>query len=118
MGVPVISYEATPTPESCLDLLQEHQITNLATVPTLLRGIMALGAQKVAAYRLALRCISCCGEPLNSEVIRFFRETLGVTPTDQFGSSENGLPLGNFNALDVEILPGFVDAGFRVGDRR
>jgi acetyl-CoA synthetase len=106
MGVPVISYEATPMPESCLDLLQEHQITNLATVPTLLRGIMALGAQKVAAYRLALRCISCCGEPLNSEVIRFFRETLGVTPTDQFGSSENGLPLGNFNALDFEILPG------------
>ena len=38
--------------------------------------------------------------------IRFFQETLGLTPRDQFGSSENGLPLGNFNALDVETKPG------------
>ncbi len=106
MGVPVISYEATPTAESCLELLENYQVTNLATVPTLLRSIMALGSEKVRSYRLALRCINCCGEPLNSEVIRFFRETLGVTPIDQFGSSENGLPLGNFNAIDVEVLPG------------
>jgi acetyl-CoA synthetase len=106
LGVPVVSYEGAPTPEAALRLMQEQKVTNLATVPTLLRGIMALGARKVAAYDLSLRCISCCGEPLNSEVVRFFQETLGVTPADQFGSSENGLPLGNFNALDAEILPG------------
>ena len=106
MGVPVLSCEATPTPESFLDFLQEHRVSNLATVPTLLRGVMALGANKLAEYDLRLRCISSCGEPLNSEVIRFFQETLGLTPRDQFGSSENGLPLGNFNALDVETKPG------------
>ena len=106
MGVPVLSYEATPTPESFLDFLQEHRVTNLATVPTLLRGVMALGAGKLAEYDLSLRCISSCGEPLNSEVIRFFRDALGLTPRDHFGSSENGLPLGNFNALDAEVKPG------------
>jgi acetyl-CoA synthetase len=106
MGVPVLSCEATPTPESFLDFLQEHRVSNLATVPTLLRGVMALGADKLAQYDLSLRCISSCGEPLNSEVIRFFREALGLTPRDQFGSSENGLPLGNFNALDAEVKPG------------
>jgi acetyl-CoA synthetase len=106
MGVAVLSYEATPTPESFLDFLQEHRVSNLATVPTLLRGVMALGAAKVAEYDLRLRCISSCGEPLNSEVICFFHETLGLTPRDQFGSSENGLPLGNFNALDAEVKPG------------
>ncbi len=106
MGVPVVSYEAAPTAESCLALLQDQQVTNLATVPTLLRSIVALGKDKVGGYRLALRCVNCCGEPLNPEVIRFFRETLGVTPADQFGSSENGLPLGNFNAIGAEILPG------------
>ncbi len=42
MGVPVMSYEATPTPESFLHFLQEHRVSNLATVPTLLRGVMAL----------------------------------------------------------------------------
>jgi acetyl-CoA synthetase len=106
MGVPVVSYEGAPTPEAALQLIQEHKVTNLATVPTLLRGVMALGARKVMAFNLSLRAISCCGEPLNSEVIRFFQETLGVTPADQFGSSENGLPLGNLIALDAEILAG------------
>ncbi len=106
MGVPVLSYEATPTPESFLHFLQEQQVTNLATVPTLLRGVMALGADTVAKYDLSLRCISSCGEPLNSEVIRFFQEAFGVTPMDQFGSSENGLPLGNFNAIESAVEPG------------
>jgi acetyl-CoA synthetase len=106
MGVPVLSCEATPTPESLLEFLQAHRVTNLATVPTLLRGVMALGVDKLAGYDLSLRCISSCGEPLNSEVIRYFQEALGLTPKDHFGSSENGLPLGNFNALDVEVKPG------------
>ncbi len=105
-GVPVVSCEAAPTPESLLGFLEEERVTNLATVPTLLRGVMALGADKVAQYALQLRCISSCGEPLNPEVIRFFQESLAITPKDHFGSSENGLPLGNFNALDVEVKPG------------
>jgi acetyl-CoA synthetase len=106
MGVPVLSYEAAATAEGFLDFAEEHRVTNLATVPTLLRGVMALGANALRRRDLALRSISSCGEPLNSEVIRFFRETLGLTPRDHFGSSENGLPLGNFNALDVEVRPG------------
>jgi acetyl-CoA synthetase len=106
MGVPVVSWEATPSPESLLKFLQDERVTNLATVPTLLRGVMALGADKVGEYGLNLRCISSCGEPLNSEVIRFLQETLGITPRDHFGSSENGLPLGNFNALDADVKPG------------
>ena len=106
MGVPVLSWEATPTPEGLLDFLQKERVSNLATVPTLLRGVMALGTDKIAEYNLCLRCISSCGEPLNSEVIRFFQKTLGLTPRDHFGSSENGLPLGNFNALDAEVKPG------------
>ena len=99
-------FEGAPTPEAALALLQEHKVTNLATVPTLLRGIMALGRAKVASYRLSLRCISSCGEPLNSEVIRFFNEALGIVPRDHFGSSENGLPLGNCNSFPEEVFPG------------
>ena len=106
MGIPVISWEATPTADSFLGFLEAQKVTNLATVPTLLRGVMALGAEAAAGRELALRCISSCGEPLNSEVIRFFQETLGITPRDQFGSSENGLPLGNFNAIDSAVKPG------------
>jgi len=106
MGVPVISYEATPTPRDFLQFLQDQRISNVATVPTLLRGVMALGFKELARYDLSLRAISSCGEPLNSEVIRFFQEGLGLVPRDHFGSSENGLPLGNFNALGAEVKPG------------
>ena len=106
MGVPVLSYEATPTPRDFLQFLQDQRVSNVATVPTLLRGVMALGLKELARYDLCLRAISSCGEPLNSEVIRFFDEGLGLVPRDHFGSSENGLPLGNFNALDAEVKPG------------
>jgi acetyl-CoA synthetase len=106
VGVPVLSYEAAPTPRDFLQILQEQRVSNVATVPTLLRGVMALGVKELARYDLSLRAISSCGEPLNSEVIRFFAEGLGVVPRDHFGSSENGLPLGNFNALDAEVKPG------------
>lgn len=105
-GVPVLSYEAAPTPRDFLQFLQDERVSNVATVPTLLRGVMALGVKELGRYDLRLRAISSCGEPLNSEVIRFFSENLGIVPRDHFGSSENGLPLGNFNALDAEVKPG------------
>jgi acetyl-CoA synthetase len=106
VGGPVLSYEATPTPRDFLAFLQDRRVSNVATVPTLLRGVMALGLKELKRYDLCLRAISSCGEPLNSEVIRFFQEGVGLVPRDHFGSSENGLPLGNFNALDAEVKPG------------
>ncbi len=106
MGVPITIWEALPTPESALAFLQAERITNLATVPTLMRGIMALGADRVRAFDIPMRRVSCCGEPLNAEVVRFFRTVWGVTPMDQFGSSEQGLPAGNrADAPDV-VRPG------------
>jgi acetyl-CoA synthetase len=106
MGVPVVSHEAAPTPELCLARLRDLGVTNLATTPTLLRGIMALGADAVRACPVRLRCASSCGEPLNAEVVAFFREHWGVTVMDQYGASEFGLPIGNFNALAMPVKPG------------
>jgi acetyl-CoA synthetase len=106
MGVPVVSHEAPPTAELFVDLLERQQITNVATVPTTLRAVMAEGAEKLINRKLRLRCISSCGEPLNAEVVHFFQKTTGVTPCDQYGSSENGLPVGNFNGLDAPVKPG------------
>jgi acetyl-CoA synthetase len=106
LGVPVLSQEAAPTPELCLAALREHRVTNLATTPTLLRGVMALGAAAVRDGAARLRCASSCGEPLNAEVVRFFREHWGVTVMDQYGSSEFGLPIGNLNVVDMAVKPG------------
>ncbi len=94
-GEAVHMWEANPTPETALDFLARHRITMLSTVPTLLRGLMALGEDVVRHPAIAVRSIMSCGEPLNAECVTFFRRVWGVTPLDQFGSSEHGLPIGN-----------------------
>ncbi len=99
-------WEANPTPETTLDFLERHRITNLATVPTLLRGLMAMGDDAIRGRHTAVRSILSCGEPLNAEVVTFFRRVWGVTPLDQFGSSEHGLPIGNSYSERDAVRPG------------
>ena len=106
LGVPVLSREAALTAELCLATLREQGVTNLATTPTLLRSVMALGGAEATREPLSLRCASSCGEPLNAAVVGFFRERWGVTVMDQYGSSEHGLPIGNFGRIDMAVKPG------------
>jgi acetyl-CoA synthetase len=105
LGVPVVCHEGAPTPELCVARLREQGVTNLATTPTLLRGVMALGAA-AGGGALRVRTASSCGEPLNAEVVRFFREHWGVTVRDQYGSSEFGLPIGNLATVAMTVKPG------------
>jgi acetyl-CoA synthetase len=105
LGVPVVCHEGAPTPELCVARLGEQGVTNLATTPTLLRGVMALGAA-AGGGALRVRTASSCGEPLNAEVVRFFREHWGVTVRDQYGSSEFGLPIGNLATVAMTVKPG------------
>jgi len=105
-GNAALMWEANPTPETTLDFLARHRITNLATVPTLMRGLMALGEDTVRRPDIAVRSIISCGEPLNAECVTFFRRVWGVTPLDQFGSSEHGLPIGNCFADRDAVRPG------------
>jgi acetyl-CoA synthetase len=106
LGVPVVMHEATPTAEAALRRISALGVTNLATTPTLLRGIMALGEAQVRAHPVRVRCASSCGEPLNAEVVSFFQKTWGVTVMDHYGSSEFGLPVGNLAAATMAVKPG------------
>ena len=106
MGTPVVMWQAQPSGESALEFMAEVGVTNLATVPTLLRAMMALGEDEVRSHGLAVRRVWSCGEPLNAEVVRFFREVWGATPLDTYGSSEMGLPVGNLAATGAEVRPG------------
>jgi acetyl-CoA synthetase len=118
MGLSIVSHEAQPTPELCLSLLRDVPITNMATTPTLLRNIMAIGSEKIQTYPNHLRSMSSCGEPLNAEVIHFFKKNWGITIMDQYGSSEFGMPIGNFNAIEMEVKPGSMGLplpGFTMG---
>jgi len=106
MGVSVTCHEAAASPEYALRRLSEDGVTNLATTPTLLRGIMALPTETLERWPVRLRAAGSCGEPLNAEVVTFFRRHWGVTVMDHYGSSEFGLPVGNCSAIDMEVRPG------------
>ncbi len=105
-GCGVTMWQAQPNAEAALDFIAANKVTNLATVPTLLRGIMALGMDRVRAADAPVRRIWSCGEPLNAEAVRFFRDAWGTPPLDTYGSSEMGLPVGNLAALPDEVRPG------------
>jgi len=106
LGATVVSVQSNPSPEACLSLLESYRITNLATTPTLLRGLMSLPERAVRAPRLVLRVISSCGEPLNAKVVEFFQGAWNRTPMDHFGATELALPVGNYNALGMVVKPG------------
>jgi acetyl-CoA synthetase len=38
--------------------------------------------------------------------VSFFRSVWGLSVMDQYGSSEYGMPIGNFNALAMDVKPG------------
>jgi len=106
LGGTLISVQCNPSPEMCLSVLERYGVTNLATTPTLLRGLMSLDDQVVRTSRIRLRAISSCGEPLNAKVVEFFQTAWNLTPMDHFGATEFALPIGNYNALDMAVKPG------------
>jgi acetyl-CoA synthetase len=105
-GATVLCVQRNAAAQLCLDVLARHGVTNLATTPTLLRSLMALGDAAVRRARARVRAISSCGEPLNGEVVEFFQRTWGTTPMDHFGATEFALPIGNYNAIDMVVKPG------------
>ncbi len=105
-GARVLAVQANPSARQCIEILATHGVTNLATTPTLLRSLMALGEEEVRATPVRVRAISSCGEPLNGEVVEFFRRVWGVTPMDHYGATEFSLPIGNYNAIEMEVKAG------------
>ncbi|MEW6452377.1 MAG: acyl-CoA synthetase [Pseudomonadota bacterium] len=104
-GASIISVEPNASAEVCLDIISKYGVTNFATNPTVLRSLMARG-DSIAQAGTSVRAISCCGEPLNGEVVTFFQRVWGCTPMDHFGATEFGLPVGNHNSLLMAVKPG------------
>lgn len=105
-GRTVVTIEQNPSAEMFLSAVERFNITNVATTPTLLRTLLTLEEQEIRDSLRPIRSISSCGEPLNAKVIESFQRILGVTPMDHFGATELALPIGNHNAIDMEVRPG------------
>lgn len=87
-------------PEEQLRQLAKHEVQNLFTTPTALRAIS--GVDKAGEkYPLKLRVACSAGEPLNPEVIRWFRQQYGITVLDYYGLTESYPLCGNFPTVEV-----------------
>lgn len=116
MGITTTFYDGPFTVESTYAAIEKLGITNLAGAPTAYRLMIAAGPDKARAVKGQLRVVSSAGEPLNQEVIRWFREHLDVTIHDHYGQTEMGMVLCNHHALNHQIRPG--SAGYAVPGHR
>jgi acetyl-CoA synthetase len=88
-------------PEEHLSFLSKHGVENMFTTPTALRSMTGVerAGERYPLERLRITCSA--GEPLNPEVIRWFRDQYGVTVLDYYGLTESYPLCGNFPHLEV-----------------
>jgi acetyl-CoA synthetase len=88
-------------PEEHLRFLSRHGVENMFTTPTALRAMTGVedAGERYPLDRLRITCSA--GEPLNPEVIRWFRDQFGVTVLDYYGLTESYPLCGNFPTVEV-----------------
>ena len=88
-------------PEEQLRQLEKHGVQNMFTTPTALRAMTAVAdaGRKYPLERLRVTCSA--GEPLNPEVIRWFREQFGITILDYYGLTESYPLCANYPTVEV-----------------
>lgn len=117
LGHSTLFYEGGFNAESVCDVINEYGITNLAGAPTAYRMMMAADPSQMAQLRGKLRVVSSAGEPLNPEVIRWFKEVLDVPIYDHYGQTEVGMVVCNHHALAHLVRSGsagFASPGYRI----
>lgn len=116
LGHATTFYDGPFNVESCARVIDKLGITNLAGSPTAFRLLIAAGEGFSAPIKGRLRVVSSAGEPLNPEVIRWFRDELGVTIHDHYGQTELGMVLCNHHGLEHPVHLG--SAGFAIPGHR
>jgi acetyl-CoA synthetase len=88
-------------PEEQLHQLHKHGVQNMFTTPTALRAMRAVSdaGRRYPLDRLRITCSA--GEPLNPEVIHWFREQFGLTVLDFYGLTESYPLCGNYPTVEV-----------------
>ncbi|MFG0637381.1 AMP-binding protein [Acinetobacter soli] len=117
LGHSTLFYEGGFNAESVCDVINEYGITNLAGAPTAYRMMMAADPSQMVQLRGKLRVVSSAGEPLNPEVIRWFKEVLDVPIYDHYGQTEVGMVVCNHHALAHPVRSGsagFASPGYRI----
>lgn len=117
LGHSTLFYEGGFSPESLIQISKDYQITNLAGAPTAYRLMMAADQTEMAKLNGQFRRVSSAGEPLNPEVIRWFKQVLDAPIYDHYGQTEVGMVVCNHHALEHEIRAGsagFASPGYHI----
>jgi len=102
-GKPVIFLDEPFQPDRVMEVLEENKITNFTFAPTAYRMIAGTVKKK---YDLVLERASSAGEPLNPEVIKWFKENYNVMIKDHYGQTEVGMVVYNGWGYDAEVKIG------------
>lgn len=117
LGHSTLFYEGGFNAESVCEIVKQYGITNLAGAPTAYRMMMAADPAQMAQLRGKLRVVSSAGEPLNPEVIRWFKDVLDAPIYDHYGQTEVGMVVCNHHALEHPVhagSAGFASPGYRI----
>lgn len=106
LGVKTVMYKGPFEPEKIFQILEKYEVTNFTYAPTAYRMMMALGKETIKKYNLKTKKFSSAGEPLDAEVIKFFKENFGRAIYDHYGATETSMIVNNYNILNMEIKPG------------
>lgn len=112
LGQATTFYDGSFSVDSTYRMIEKYGINNLAGAPTAYRLLIAAGAEEAKRVRGRLRVVSSAGEPLNPQVIRWFRDNLECPINDHYGQTEIGMVLCNFHGLAHAVHPG--TAGFPI----
>ncbi|HEY7630396.1 MAG TPA: AMP-binding protein, partial [Thermoleophilaceae bacterium] len=88
-------------PEEQLRQLSKHGVENMFTTPTALRAMRAVSDAGKRYPLDRMRIVCSAGEPLNPEVINWFREQFGITVLDYYGLTESYPLCGNYPTVEV-----------------
>lgn len=105
-GISILVYKGPFNVDKYYHLLEKYKVTNFAYAPTAYRMMMASGSELVKQHNFHIKKLTSAGEPLNAEVVRFFKDHFGREIYDHYGSTETGMIVNNYNVTDMEVKPG------------
>lgn len=117
LGHTTTFYEGGFAVEPTLRIVRDLGITNFAGAPTAYRMLMAAGPEAATVAAGRLRVASSAGEPLNPEVARWAKASLGVALKDHYGQTETAMLVNNHHGLshpEKEGSAGYAMPGFHL----
>jgi len=103
-GKAIGAYSGRFSAETLLDGLEKFEITSMYATPLIYRNIMESG--KLSEYRLKLRRLTYTGGALDISVMQYFKEKLGIVIQANYGSTETGGFISDYDFDDWVPKPG------------